>query len=118
MQLQSNNYIFSYQSYFTNRCEYGVINNVYPASELEDYTGKLSVPIDDWDKEPRVSLREASLSQSAGNVFTSNFCRCTGGCATKRCRCIRNGISCSSHCHSSKPCFNKKDSQLKDGNIA
>lgn len=105
------------QKAYRLRCEHGVINNVYPASKLEEYTGELSFTVDGWDKESRISLREAASSQSAWNHFIANSCHCTRGCTSKRCRCMRNGISCSTHCHGNKPCSNKKDCQFKESNF-
>ena len=50
---------------------------IYAASELEEYTGRLSLTVDGWDKKPRGSLREAASSQSNGKHFIVNSCRRT-----------------------------------------
>ena len=102
---------------FIYRCEHGVIIKLYPASELEGYTGELPFNSDDWEHQPRVSLREAATLSNPWNHFLANSCHCTQGCATKRCRCVRNGIECSTHCHSSKMYYNKKNDRDGDKGI-
>lgn len=87
---------------------------MYPVNELEEYTGELPFHVDGWEKEKKISLREAASLQSPWNHFIRNACKCTKGCATKRCRCIQNGIKCSTHCHGSKPCCNQLKDQLKE----
>ena len=51
------------------RCKYGVINNLYPVSKLEEYTGHLPFHVDGWEKEKKISLREAASLQSPWNHF-------------------------------------------------
>jgi len=54
-----------------------------------------------------ISLREASRKVNGSNLFTKKQCNCTSKCVSKRCSCKANGILCSTHCHSSRPCCNK-----------
>ena len=103
--------------YINYRCKHGVINKLYPASELEGYTGELSIMPDHWESQPRISLQEAAALSNPWNYFIANSCRCSQGCTTKRCRCVRNGIECSSHCHSSKMCCNKKNDKDSEKGI-
>ena len=79
----------------------------YPANELEEYSGPLSCTIDGWKDAPVLSLREAAKQQAPWNAFVDNICRCTAGCGTRKCRCFRQDVSCSSHCHGGRACSNK-----------
>lgn len=91
-------------------CKYGVLSVCYPAGELECYTGPVEFSMDGWEEEQRLSLREAARKQAPWNAFVSNACKCTTGCGTRRCRCVKQGISCSSHCHGARSCSNKNAS--------
>ena len=84
------------------------MRHCYPANELERYDGPLGCCVEGWEKEQRISLREAAKQQAPWNKFTENSCKCTTGCSTKKCRCLRNGLCCSSHCHGGRSCSNKK----------
>ena len=92
---------------YTYRTQSGVLNVSYPASELEEYTGTLSWAEQGWEQDGSISLREAAKKQAPWNRFVANSCKCTTGCATRKCRCVKQGISCSAHCHGAKTCSNK-----------
>ena len=64
---------------------------------MEGYTGEISFNSNDWENQPKVSLREAAALSNPWNHFITNSCHCTQGCTTKRCRCVQNGIECSAH---------------------
>ena len=97
-----------YVNFTAHRSEHGVLSHCYPASELERYDGPLACCVEGWKEELKVSLRAAAKLQAPWNKFTANSCRCTTGCSTKKCRCLRNGLCCSSHCHGGKCCTNQK----------
>ena len=97
-----------YVNFTAHRSEHGVLSHCYPASKLERYDGPLACCVEGWKEELKVSLRAAAKLQAPWNKFTANSCRCTTGCSTKKCRCLRNGLCCSSHCHGRKCCTNQK----------
>lgn len=90
------------------RCDHGVLNVCYSPSELEEFVGCLNCSVEGWEDVSRVSLREAARKHAPWNAFVANACKCTTGCVTRKCRCMRQGISCSSHCHGGRDCYNKK----------
>ena len=94
------------QQLYRLRCKDGVLKSCLPASELELYEGKFKS--DGWG-DKGITLREAAKLQAPWNTFTGNICKCKpGSCSTKICRCRKNGIDCSSHCHHGESCKNKK----------
>ena len=84
-----------------------VLNCCYPTSELEHYNGTIDFTVDSWKEEEQLSLREAARRQAPWNKFTAKECKCSTGCVTRKCRCLKNNLSCSSHCHGERPCSNK-----------
>ena len=91
------------------RCCFGVLDKCYRADELEPFAGNYNIPVNGWEKEVRISLREAARCHSPWNVFTGNKCNCSSGsCDTRRCCCKKKGVSCSSHCHKGTHCKNKE----------
>ena len=93
------------------RCESGVLKCCYRASDLEPYAGSYNIPTNNWEEQPRVTLREAARNQAQWNVFQGNKCNCRprrpGTCDSRRCPCRKKGIDCSSHCHRGEDCTNK-----------
>ena len=91
------------------RSEHGILSTCYPASQLEDFGGPLCCG---WKEMKKVSLREAAKHQAPWNLFTANACKCTTGCRTKQCRCLKKNLGCTSHCHAWKQCSNQQDTKL------
>ena len=98
------------------RSEHGILSTCYPASQLEDYSGPLCCEVIEWKEMKRISLREAAKHQAPWNLFTANACKCTTGCRTKQCRCLKKSLGCTSHCHSGKQCSNQQDTKLSCAN--
>ena len=46
------------QMMYRLRCSYGVLNRCYRASDLEPFSAGYSTPVDGWEEEPRISLRD------------------------------------------------------------
>ena len=86
---------------FTITTEFGVLQSKLRAGDLEHYTGVVAA-----NSEVTVSLREAARAQNSNNAFIRKKCNCTASCTTNRCSCRSNSITCSTHCHQSKPCTN------------
>ena len=90
-------------------CASGVLARSYRACDLEPFTSGYCIPVNDWENDPRISLREAAQNQAPWNAFTGNKCNCRqGGCESERCHCKKIGIKCSSHCHRGENCKNKQ----------
>lgn len=90
-----------------HRCEHGVLKSCYPSGELEEHNSSLPLTTGGWKEVSLLSLREAARLSSPWNAFTANICKCTTGCTTRKCRCCKLGVSCSSHCHGGRSCHNK-----------
>ena len=85
-----------HHSLYRLRCSSGVHQRCYRADDLEPFKGGYSIPVDGWEVQPIVTLKEAASKQSPWNSFTVNKCNCKPGtCESRRCRCE---IECSSHC--------------------
>ena len=63
----------------------------------------------DVDRTRTVSLRQAVSKESSSGGQSYIRCNCAGPnrCKTNRCKCFKNKIKCSSHCHGSLLCKNK-----------
>ena len=66
------------------QCEFGILNAVYPSSELEAYNGVLQIP--ENSKTLTISLLEAAQKMNSHNT-TAKICNCKKGYATKQCSC-------------------------------
>ena len=96
------------QMMYRLQCSYRVLNRCYRAGDLETFSAGYSIPVDGWEEEPRISLREAARNQAPWNAFTGNKCNCCpGACDSRRCPCKKKRIDCSSHCHRGEDCKNK-----------
>lgn len=101
------------QELYKLRCKGGVLKTHFLASDLEHFSGSFNIPLRGWEDTPIVSLREAAKVQAPWNVFVENRCHCKPGtCKTKRCKCFKKKIDCSSHCHGGLSCNNKKFSEV------
>ena len=94
------------QELYRLQCKSGVLKNCFNTGDLQPFSGEFRIPVDGWQDQPQVTLRSASMEQSARNVFTSNRCNCHS-CDNKRCSCKRAKIACSTHCHNGKSCIHK-----------
>ena len=114
------------QDMYRLRCSSGVLHKCYRADELEPFAGSYNIPVNGWEGDVRVSLREAARDHAPWNTFTGNRCSCSGSCDTRKCHCKKTGISCSSHCHKGTHCKNKQYdeenklrlSTVKEGNLS
>ena len=64
--------------------------------------------LQDWERKPKISIREAlrAISMLGGQGFF--FCSCKGTCDKNSCKCKKNGRQCNSKCHpSNRVCVNQ-----------
>ena len=81
----------------------GRLENHYTAGQLELSLSFFLRQEDVPDKS--LTLREAILHSSLG--IHKQFCNCTGGYVSNKCKCKRSGRTCSSKCHKALTCHNK-----------
>ena len=74
---------------------------------MELFSGKLALSTVEWEKSPKISLREAAKLSNLQNEFQSGRCNCKAGCKDQRCACRKKGAKCSSRCHSGSECSNQ-----------
>jgi len=91
----------SYPNRYKLQTAYGLLKNHYPVNALlrvpEAAGINISIPT-------TLISTEITLHAAAGMVSTSDrigiSCNCKGPRCSGRCRCIRNKVQCSVHCHS------------------
>ena len=59
----------------------------------EGGTGSLPWSVQWWQQAASTSLREAAREQAPWNQFVANACKCTTGCVTQKCHCMKQGIN-------------------------
>ena len=95
-----------------SRTDYGFYQIWTAAGRLENrYTsGQFELSLSffltqDEVPDKSVTLREAILHSSLGSH--KQFCNCTGGCISNKCKCRKSKKTCSSKCHKALTCHNK-----------
>ena len=88
------------------RCEYGVLDKCYGEGNLENYIGKLNLPLEGWKVLSRLSLREAARLFNSQNIFHGGTCNCKSHCKTRKCSCRQKDAPCTSKCHQGTLCDN------------
>ena len=104
------------QPFHTILTQWGILNDQYRAGDLEPFCGIVNVTLDDYEnKYKHVSLTEAASLQGMGTGSKETVvksCNCNGACKLdNRCKCLKNGVKCGSHCHlrsKAKNCKNCK----------
>ena len=101
------------------RCAYklytasGILSVNYSSDDLLDLRHVVFPELDNLDptdlKEVSVIRASRGYSGWCSSTTDISLCSCTGSCITKRCRCRKAGIECSTKCHSSNSscCQNK-----------
>ena len=93
----------SEEGYYRIGTKAGRIDRLYIGTEFDLTHGHFlsSDDVPDID----VSFRSAVFRESLSN--RRQFCNCTSGCRTNRCRCKSANIKCNSKCHKQLACHNK-----------
>ena len=90
------------ETFYTVLTSFGTLQDSYRASDLEPYSGLVSVNINDLYSK-MIALHTAANLQAVrtGSVEEVNaVCNCTGKCSDdKRCSCFKINKKCTSHCH-------------------
>jgi hypothetical protein len=72
-----------------------------PTQELVQVPKSIADSMDDAEvngPKRKISLSKAALENST-SVRVVISCKCKGQCASKRCRCVKEGVKCSVYCH-------------------
>lgn len=90
------------------RTEFGVLRTQYRTDELEKCAFNVA-EVEGWKNEVILTLREAArkFNKRADAVAV---CKCKSTCATKKCRCFKLGVKCTTRCHNGLSCSNKGNS--------
>ena len=88
------------------RCKHGVLDKCYGEGDMEPYSGKLDLRVEDWQSSPLLSLREAARLLYPQNAFHGGTCNCKSGCKGRRCACRQKCAPCSKKCHNGTACEN------------
>jgi hypothetical protein len=89
-----------YEHKYEIQTEWGVVERLFPVKELMRVVKTVADQIEVHGPKTKLSLKKvAEHASSAERVIIS--CKCKGQCATKRCRCFKEGKRCSVHCHDS-----------------
>ena len=95
---------------FTIGTAYGVLDKGYCGKDLQIYNGILAILPEKDSK--KISLRQAAALASNHTVdlsIVTTSCNCNQTCQNNSCRCFKNKLKCTSHCHSKsrvKCCIN------------
>ncbi len=90
--------------------EFGIIENMRRAEELEPFNGLIDFDVNEIiGKGEKVSLRTVAINLGNRNKAINEIeCDCTGKCDNMRCKCHKAKVKCNSHFHSKKSLNNNK----------
>ena len=78
--------------------KFGIIDRFFPTSQLAPVPRSVADGIEIGNIRKELTLSQAAhLNSSGERVIIS--CQCRGNCVSKRCRCFKNEVKCSVHCH-------------------
>ena len=89
----------------------GILKGLYSRNQFDLCTQKLYTS-DDMSLEKEISLRQAIQEESKCGGQGYAKCNCTKSknqCKTNKCKCFKLKQKCNSRCHSSLPCYKKKE---------
>ena len=84
--------------------QFGVLTTRYRTDELEKSAVKV-VDVNGWESDDTLTLREAARRFNNRETEVA-VCQCKSKCLTKRCKCFKEGLKCTSRCHSGNSCNN------------
>ena len=87
------------------RTQFGVLETQYRTDELESCSF-LAAIVDWWTDDAVLTLREV---ERKFNMQTNEVAvyKCKSACTTKKCKCFKNGIWCTTRSHSGLGCSNR-----------
>ena len=86
---------------YTIGTAHGILSTDYRTADLQIHSGQVDIKRDNI-----ITLRKAVMLTNPTTLHTTKSCNCKGKCVTLRCPCKKAQITCSTHCHLSKPCEN------------
>lgn len=78
--------------------KFGIIDRFFPTSQLAPVPRSVADAIEIGNIRKEITLSQAANFNSSGERVIIS-CQCRGNCVSKRCRCFKNGVKCSVHCH-------------------
>ena len=90
------------------RTQFGVLATQYRTDELEKYSSKV-IEAEGWRNDAVLTLREAARKFNKRNNVVA-CCKCKSSCTTRKCRCFKLGIQCTTRCHNGLSCSNEGNS--------
>jgi hypothetical protein len=78
--------------------QFGIVDRLFPTRELKSVPLVVTNTINIGDNKKSITLSQAAKQNSLGTRIVIS-CQCNGQCNTKRCRCFKNSVKCSIHCH-------------------
>lgn len=87
------------------RTQFGVLKTQYRTDELERCSF-MAAEVEGWTDDAVLTLREAArkFNKRTNDVAV---CKCKSTCTSRKCKCFKNGIRCTTRCHSGFDCSNK-----------
>ena len=86
------------------RTQFGALKTRYRSDALEKCAVRV-VEMEGWESDNVLTLREAARKFNKRETEVS-VCKCKSNCLTKRCICIKQGVKCTTRCHSGNSCDN------------
>lgn len=80
------------------RCRHGILDRNFPTKNLERVPDTVAKGLDIPFLRKKISLAMAAEAESTSDRVRVS-CQCTGQCSTRRCRCYKEDLRCSVHCH-------------------
>ena len=90
--------------FYKIRTQFGVLTTRYRTDELEKSAVKV-VDVDGWESDDLLTLREAARRFNNRETEVA-VCKCKSKCLTKKCKCFKEGVKCTTRCHSGNSCNN------------
>ena len=84
------------------RIEFGVLKTQYRTDELEKCNLNIT-EVEGWDNEALLTLREAARKFNKRADVVAVY-KCKSTCATRKCRCFKLGVKCTTCCHNGLSC--------------
>jgi hypothetical protein len=78
--------------------KWGIIDRSFATSQLGSLPNSVAEAIEIGNIQTPITLSKAAKENSSGERVVVS-CQCTGACNTNRCRCFKNQVRCSVHCH-------------------
>lgn len=94
--------------FHTIQTQFGMLRTQYRTDELEKCPFKVT-EVESCSNDTVLTLREAARKFNKRTDAVA-CCKCKSSCATRKCRCFKLGVKCTTRCHNGLSCSNKGNS--------